>query len=175
MLVTKRAWPEIDAYISLLFNRSLKPMKYDNKKLKSLLQLLMLTIADYRINSADNIQNLEVWVDASYAVHDDMWGYNCGCMYIGWGVVHFCASKQNINTKISTDTEVVVVIKYPPFPVCHITYMGAQGWTIKYYRLNQYNTSSILIDNNGGTLASKINGTSTLGTSLWSARSIKEI
>ena len=47
-------------------------MKYDNKKLKSLLQLLMLTIADYRINSADNIQNLEVWVDASYAVHDDM-------------------------------------------------------------------------------------------------------
>ena len=59
-----------------------------------------------------------------YEVHGDMLGYTVGCISVGWGMVHFCDSKQNINAKSSTDTGVVVVSKYLPFTVCHVNYMG---------------------------------------------------
>ena len=84
--------PETAIY--LLCTGVLYPTKYEKNKLKQLLQLLNFTIKSDCIIGDDNIQNLEVWLYASYALHDDMTCPTDGCMYMVWGMVHWSASKK---------------------------------------------------------------------------------
>jgi len=59
-----------------------------------------------RIISATGLDCLETWVDASYATHGDMRGHTGAVSTLGKGVVHTKSSKQKMNTKSSTETEV---------------------------------------------------------------------
>ena len=87
----KRAQPDTETYIYFLYTRVLKPTEDDKKKLKILLQLLNCTIDDDCIIGADNLHNLEVWVDTSYVVQDDMRVHTDRCIYMGLGMVHLHA------------------------------------------------------------------------------------
>jgi len=65
----------------------------------------------------DDMLKLETWIDASHAVHEDMKGVTGGCTSMGWGVLHAKASKQNINTKSTCESELVGVSEYIPFKI----------------------------------------------------------
>ena len=60
-----------------------------------------------RIISMDKELILRTWVDALYGVHEDMRGHTGGAMSMGTGVLHHKSSKQRLNAKSSTETEVV--------------------------------------------------------------------
>ena len=61
-----------------------------------------------RVIGMNGLNYIQTWIDASYAVHRDMRGHT-GCVIIlGTGtVMHNNCSKQKINTKSSTESEVV--------------------------------------------------------------------
>ena len=60
---------------------------------------------------------MSTYVDASYAVHRDMRGHTGGAMSMGIGIIQGKASKQKLNTKSSTETEVVGASDYIPWTV----------------------------------------------------------
>ena len=55
-----------------------------------------------------------------------MRGHTGGGMSMGWGLIHAKASKQNLNSKSSTETEVIVVSEYIPYKIWLINFMEAQ-------------------------------------------------
>ncbi len=58
---------------------------------------------------ADNLRLVQWWVDVSFAVHHDFRSHTGVCMSLGKGVVSSMSRKQQLNTKSSTETEVVGV------------------------------------------------------------------
>ena len=81
------------------------------------------------MGSGDLLQ-LETWVNASYAVHEDIRGHTAGCMSCGVDIIHSKASKQKLNTKITTESEVVAVSEYVPFKIHIINIFWGQGYSL---------------------------------------------
>ncbi len=61
------------------------------------------------ILSGDNDGVLMWYVDASFAVHPNMWGHTGGCLTMGRGFPISASTKQKLNTKSSTERELVGV------------------------------------------------------------------
>ena len=76
---------------------------YDWGKLKRVLQYLKGTLDIPRTLGADSIMKLVMYVDASYAVHQNMRSHTGGCMPFGVGVLMSKSTKQKLNVKISTE------------------------------------------------------------------------
>ena len=72
-----------------------------------------------------------------------------GTMSFGYGMVHCRSNKQQLNTKSSTESEVVGTSDYVPFAVWLALFMEAQGYRIKRYTLFQDNESAIKMEKNG--------------------------
>ena len=70
-------------------------------------------------------------------------------MSMGWGVFHAKSSKQRLNTKSSTETELVGVSEYIPYNLWAIMFLEAQGYKLRDNVLFQDNQSSRLIEKNG--------------------------
>ena len=60
----------------------------DWKKLKRLLKFIEQTIDDIRMIGASSMEDLFLFVDATFAVHNNMRGQDGGCMSFGWGLIH---------------------------------------------------------------------------------------
>jgi hypothetical protein len=50
---------------------------------------------------------LKWWVDASFAVHPNMRGHSGGGLSLGRGFPIISSTKQKLNTRSSTETEIV--------------------------------------------------------------------
>ena len=112
LYVSKRARVDIDLTVSFLCTRVSKSTDEDWVKLRRLLQYLFGTIDMERIIGANSLDLLETYVDASYAVHHDMMGHTGALVIVGRGIIQGKASKQKLNTKSSTETEVVGASDY---------------------------------------------------------------
>ena len=106
------------------------PNQDDWKKLKRVLSFVKGTLDDVRIIGATNLQSIFMFVDASYAVYANMRGQTGGCLSMGHGVFHAKSSKQKINTKSSTETELVGVGEYLPYDLWALHFIEAQGYEI---------------------------------------------
>ena len=105
----KRARLDIDLTISFFCTRVRDSSEDYWKKLKRVLGWLEATIEDVRIIGANSLEQIFTWIDASYAVHMNMQGHTGGAISMGYGVIHARAGKQKINTKRSTESELVGV------------------------------------------------------------------
>jgi hypothetical protein len=150
--VEKRSRPGIKTTISFLCTRVSKSDEDDWLKLKRLLQFLNQTINDVPIIAADDLCKLFTWVDASYAIHHDMRGHTGGAMSFGTGIIHGKASKQRLNTKSSTETEVVGAINYLPYNMWMQHFMEAQGYMLDKNVYYQDNQSAMRMEKNGRNL-----------------------
>ena len=117
MYITKRARPDIETAVSYLCTHVSKSTTDDWKKLRRTLGFLQRTIDDIRIIGADSLQNIFTWIDAAYGVHDDMKSHTGGVMSMGTGAVHQRSTKQKLNTKSSTEAELVGTSDYAPYNV----------------------------------------------------------
>ena len=59
------------------------------------------TIKDKVIISAKTLSDLYTWIDAAYAVHNNMRVHTGGTISMGYGIIHGKDPKQKINVKIS--------------------------------------------------------------------------
>ena len=56
---------------------------------------------------AKNLSVIEWWADASFAVHKDMKSHTGGIMKMGNGAIQTISQKQKLNTKSSTEAELI--------------------------------------------------------------------
>jgi hypothetical protein len=100
---------------------------------------------------ADNNGLLMWYVDASFAVHPNMRGHTGGGLTMGRGFPISVSTKQKLNTRSSTESELVGVDDMMPI-ICWTRYLLlSQGYGIIVIEnlLLQDNKSSILLEQNG--------------------------
>ena len=107
------------------------------------------------ILSADGAHILKLWVDAAFAVHPNMRGHYGGGLLLGRGFPIMGSTKQKLNTRSSTKSEVVGADNFMP-PICWTRYfLEAQGYCVDGNKLYQDNKSSILLETNGSSKRTK--------------------
>jgi hypothetical protein len=85
LYVATRARMDILPAVSFLCTRVSKSTIEDQSKLKRLLEYIKGTVdLDYTL-AADDLGRMRSWVDASYAVHPDMWSHTGGITSFGTG------------------------------------------------------------------------------------------
>ena len=145
----KRARPDIETTVSFLMPRVSKSDEDDWKKLRRCVGWLKRTIDDIRVIGVDSLSKLYTWIDAAYAVHDNMRSHTGGAMSMGHGIVHGRSGIQKLNTKSSTEAELVGVSEYIPYNIWLMMFLDAQGYGVKDNIIYQDNQSAILMEKNG--------------------------
>ena len=107
------------------------------------------------ILSSNGTGILKWWIDAAFAVHPNMRGHSGGGFSMGRGFPIVSSTKQKLNTRSSTEAEIVGVDDFMP-AVCWTRYfMEAQGYPINDNVVYQDNQSSMLLEKNGKASSSK--------------------
>jgi hypothetical protein len=107
------------------------------------------------ILSANKSGIMKWWVDASFAVHPNMRGHSGGGLSLGRGFPIVRFTKHKLNTRSSTETDIVGADDFMP-AICWTRYfMKAQGYGIKDNVLFEDNKSSVLLEKNGKASSSK--------------------
>ena len=89
------------------------------------------------------------WVDAAFGVHQDFCSHNGGMLSLGKGLIYSTSTKQKLNTKRSTEAELVAVDDLMPQILSTQICLEAQGFKVKDKIINQDNQSAIKLENNG--------------------------
>ena len=107
------------------------------------------TLHDKRYVGIRNLGEVFTWIDAAYAVYQDMRSQTGGVMSFGLGVVHCKSSRQKLNTKSSTESEVVGVSDYLSYNIWMTLFLKEQGIILYKNILYQDNQSAIKMEKNG--------------------------
>ena len=102
LYIVKRGRPYLETLVSFLTTRVTKRNVDDWKNLKRGLKYVKNSIKDKIMIGAKILYYLYTWIDAAYAVHNNMRGHTGGAISIGYGIIHRKASKQKIKVKSST-------------------------------------------------------------------------
>ena len=95
--------------------------------------------------SADALNILKWYVDASFAVHADFKSHTGSVMSMGNGAITTMSRKQKLNTKSSTTAELVGADDVSTMILWTKLFMEEQGYPIKENILYQDNKSAILL------------------------------
>jgi len=124
-------------------------------KLTWLVQYLRNTLKLPLILSANGSGILKWWVDAAFAVHPNMRGHSGGGLSMGTGFPIVSSTKQKLNTRSSTEAEIVGVDDFMP-AICWTRYfMEAQDYTVVDNKVFRDNRSGMLLEKNGKASSSK--------------------
>ena len=135
--------------VAFLTTRVRAPDEDDWKKLMQLLQYIRCTIRLPLILRADCINIIKWWVDASYAAHEDMRGHTGVSMSMGRGSIISMSKKQKINTKISTESELIGADDALPQMLWTKYFVESQGYKVNENIMYQDNMSAMLLEKNG--------------------------
>lgn len=127
----------------------------DWEKLLHLLKYCNGTRKDKLILSADDLHVIKWFVDSSFAVHADFKSHTGGTMSYGTGSPLTTSRKQKLNTRSSTEAELVGADDMSVMILWTKLFMEAQGYAVKKNILYQDNKSTILLENNGKRSSSK--------------------
>ena len=107
------------------------------------------------ILSANGSGILKWWVDGSFGVHPNMRGHTGGGLSMGRGFPISMSTKQKLNTRRSTESELVAVDDCMPAVLRTRYFMKAQGYDVRETIVYQDNQSAILLEKNGKASSSK--------------------
>lgn len=149
MFLCKRGRPDIHTGITFLSMRTGNPNNGDWEKLLRLLKFLNQTKDDVLTLEASDEQSITWYVDAAFAVHEDMRSHSGATMTLGKGMVTSGSTKQKINTRSSTEAELVGMDDYVSKVLWTKLFIEAQGFTIHENIVLRDNTSSMKRESNG--------------------------
>ena len=149
LYTSHRGRPDIQLAVAFLCTRVSRSTTRDWDKLKRLLQYLNGTVTDVLVLGADCLTKLMTWVDAAYGVHHDMKSHTGGVMSLGWGTVMCKSTKQKLNTKSSTEAELVGASDYLPNTIWVKMFFRGQGYEFTENEFGQDNQSAIKLEKNG--------------------------
>jgi hypothetical protein len=149
LYVSMRVRMDILLAVVFLCTRVLKCTVQDEEKLKRILEYLNGTLDLQYTVGANHLGKLRTWVDASYPVHPDMRSHTGSVMSFGTGGILCKSTKQKINTKSSTEAELVGASDYLPNTLWVKMFMEAQGHEIIENAFEQDKESAIKLETNG--------------------------
>ena len=132
--------------IAFLTIRVRKPDEDYENKLRRLIGYLKRMIKLSLILQTDGVNVLKWRVGASYTAHDDMRGHTGRTMSMGkygHGSIISISKKKKLNTKNSTEEEIIGVDNVMPQMLWTRYFLEAQGYGIVDNKLYQDNMSAI--------------------------------
>jgi Reverse transcriptase (RNA-dependent DNA polymerase) len=145
----KRVRIDIHTAVAFLTTRVTKPDKDDWNKLARVIRYLRANKdLSLTLEANPNIV-LEWWVDASFAVHPDMRSHTGAVLSLGKGGVYSMSTRQKINTKSSTEAELVGVDDAMSLIIWTKNFLEAQGYHASDNVVYQDNQSAMLLERNG--------------------------
>ena len=149
LFISRRCRLDIQTAVGYLTTRVANPNEDDWMKLKRVLQYLRGTIDMKLTLGADDMTKMKSWVDVSYGVHDDCRSHTGGAISFGWGVLVTKCQKQKLNTKSSTEGEIVGVSDFLPNMIWTRMFLEEQGYFLVENILFQDNQSAMKVIQNG--------------------------
>ena len=169
LFLCKHARPDIQTAVAFLSTRVKAPDQDDLKKLGQAMRYLQFTQHIPLTLEADDAGTIDPrwWVNASFATHSDMRSHTGGIMSLGKVAICASSKRQRINTKSSTEAELVGVNDVLPRILWTRYFLEAQGYPIlRPTKVYQDNMSAIKLEKMGRLPAGSAHGTSIFGTSL---------
>lgn len=149
LFLCKRARPDFQLVVAFLSTRVKEPDQDDWKKLRRMVQYLRKSCHLCLTLEAEDIHVVKWWVDAAFAVHPDMKSQTGGAMSLGKGVVYGSSVRQKLNTKSSTEAELVGVNDVMPQVLWTRYFLQSQGYEMESTVVYQDNQSAMLLERNG--------------------------
>ena len=149
LFLCKRARPDIHTAVAFLTTRVASPDTDDYAKLRRCVRYLRGTAGLPLTLEGDPCGKIQWWVDASFAVHPDMKSHTGAIMTLGQGATFSMSTRQRLNTKSSTEAELVGVDDALPQIVWTRNFLQAQGLKVQDNVVYQDNQSAILLERNG--------------------------
>ena len=155
LFLSKRARPDIHPVISVLATRIQSSNESDWRKLVRLMKYLNGT-REFHLTLKMNDEIVFKWsIDASFAVHPDYMSQTGAVMTMGKGAMQSVSRKQKLNTRSSTEAELVAVDDVMTMVLWTRLFWEAQGYKVKANIILQDNKSAILLEKNGRKSAGK--------------------
>jgi len=155
LFLSKRARPDIQTAVAFLCTRVQQPDIDDWKKLSRVMKYLRGTADLVLTLEAENMNIIKWWADGAFAVHNDYKSHTGGVMMLGKGAVYSTSTKQKINTKSSTEAELVAVDDVIGQVIWTRNFLRAQGYDVGASTIHQDNQSGIRLETNGKRSSSK--------------------
>src|SRR5210317_1889419 len=155
LFLSKRARLDIAPTVAILASRVREPNQSDWHKLIRLMRYINSTKGKHLTLSADDLRVIKWYIDASFAVHPDFKSHTGATMTMGGGVMQTLTRKQKLNSRSSTEAELIGVDDAITQVLWTKLFMEAQGYPIEKNILYQDNKSSILLETNGRSSAGK--------------------
>jgi hypothetical protein len=165
LFAAKRARPDLQVAVAYLCTRVKAPTQSDYRKLTRVIKYLRLTIFIPLVLGWDGTGQLLWSVDASFAIHKDMRSHTGAVLSLGQGALMSMSIKQKINTKSSTEAELVGVDDAMNFVEWIQLFVEQQVKSINKDSvlrkigcetiIQQDNTSTIQLENNGQASSTK--------------------
>lgn len=153
LYMAKRARPDILTAVSFLTTRVLCPTKQDWKKLERIVKYLYGSIdlsLNFNGNKIEKNMSINVYVDASFAIHHDKKSHTGVWINIGnVGSIYCKSSKQKLVTRSSTEAELVAVGDTLGTMIWIRNLLLEQGYKNLSMNLYQDNRSTIMLMNKG--------------------------
>ena len=125
------------------------PIEDNWNKLIHLLEYVNGTHEDVLTLPANNLHILKWYVDASFAVHPDFRSHTEATFTYGTGAPVTMSRKQKLNTRSSTEAELVGADDASQMILLTKLFLEEQGYQVEENILFQDNKSAILLENNG--------------------------
>ncbi len=149
LYASKRAGPDVSTAIAFLTTRVRAPDVNDWRKLSCPMEYLRMDRLCPLILSANGSGVLMWYVDASFAAHPNMCSHTGGGLTMGRGIPIVSSTKQKLNTRSSTESELVNVDNMMSIIVWSCYFLMTQGYGATQNLLLQDNKSSMLLEKNG--------------------------
>ena len=155
LFMSNRARRDIQTAVSFLTTRVKKPDEDDWGKLKRVLKYLNGTRYMKLTLEVNNLGVIKWWVDASHNVHEDCRGHTGALMTLGKGAAISGSWKHKLNTKSSTESELVGADQVLSQCLNSKYFIEAQGYKVDQNIMFQDNQAAIRLEVNGRFSSSK--------------------
>ena len=154
LYLAKRVRPDLLTTIGFLSKRVRHPTQQDLEKLRRLIKYINGT-SELGLTITPN-KDLSIFshIDASFAIHHDMKSQTGAAILLGQGVTYVKSSTQQLNSKSSTEAELIALTDAS----CHVIwvrdYLICQGYNIGPATIYQDNMSTMALVKKGYSTAS---------------------
>ena len=109
LFLCKRARPDLQTAVAFLCTRVKTPDEDDYKKLARVMRYLRAAARLPLTLEVDTLQVIKWWIDGAFATHPGMRSHTGGMLLLGKGAVYGASTRQKLNTRSSTEAELVGV------------------------------------------------------------------
>lgn len=149
LFVCKRGRPDIQPAIAFLSTRVKAPDETDWFKLTKMMGFLKKTQNDVLTLQASNDGIITWHLDAAFGVHKDLRSHTGATMMLGAGAIQSVSTKQKVNTRSSTEAELISIDDVISKVLWTKLFLQEQGIDIKQNILLRDNQSSMKMEMNG--------------------------